>query len=91
MPKNLRRLGIQNLNMFNKALLAKNGWRLILNPNSLWAKVLQAKSFPNTKFFASKKEVKFLLFMDKYIMGKRVAYSRYWLESMKWQYNSSLE
>ncbi|KAA3480785.1 reverse transcriptase [Gossypium australe] len=43
-------LGFRNLKNFNVALLAKQGWRLINYPNSLLARVLKAKYYPNTNF-----------------------------------------
>lgn len=33
--------------MFNLAMLARQGWRLLENPDSLCAQVLRAKYFPN--------------------------------------------
>ncbi|KAA3465120.1 reverse transcriptase [Gossypium australe] len=43
-------LGFQNLDLFNVALLAKQGWRLINYPNSLLAQVLKAKYYPHSDF-----------------------------------------
>jgi len=40
-------MGFRDLHMFNLAMLARQGWRLISNPESLCAQVLRAKSFPN--------------------------------------------
>ncbi|KAM0959600.1 hypothetical protein ACFX2I_024666 [Malus domestica] len=37
----------QNLREFNIALFAKQCWRLIHDPNSLWARVLKDRYFPN--------------------------------------------
>nr|GEX04997.1 Myc-type, basic helix-loop-helix (bHLH) domain-containing protein [Tanacetum cinerariifolium] len=34
-------LGFRNLKAFNLALLAKQGWRLIVNPHSFWGRVLK--------------------------------------------------
>lgn len=41
-------LGFRDLHSFNMAMLAKQGWRLIQNPESLCAKILKAKYFLNT-------------------------------------------
>jgi len=46
-------LGFRDLLMFNKALLAKRGWRFIQNPFSLTAQIFQAKYFPKSSFLES--------------------------------------
>lgn len=46
-------LGFRNFNQFNIALLAKQGWRLFNNPNSLLARVLKAKYYPRSSFLNS--------------------------------------
>ena len=40
-------LGFHDLHSYNKALLAKQYWRLLKNPDALWAKLLKARYFPN--------------------------------------------
>ena len=43
-------LGFRDLKAFNLALLAKQGWRIIQNPDSLFHRVLKAKYFKNSSF-----------------------------------------
>ncbi|KAL5579343.1 hypothetical protein UlMin_011785 [Ulmus minor] len=53
-PKEKGGLGFRDLEGFNKALLAKQGWRLIRSPNSLVGKVLKACYYPNCSFLEAK-------------------------------------
>ncbi|XP_062005568.1 uncharacterized protein LOC133722711 [Rosa rugosa] len=47
-------IGFKELLTFNKALLAKQCWRLINNPNSLWCRVLKARYFHQSSFLKAK-------------------------------------
>ena len=40
-------MGFRNLQAFNLAMLAKQGWRLLSNPHSLLARIYRAKYFPH--------------------------------------------
>lgn len=52
--KENRGLGFQNLSQFNITLLAKQGWQLTIYPNSLLAKVLKEKYYPQSNFLEAR-------------------------------------
>ena len=49
-PKEIGSMGFRDLKSFNKALLAKQGWRLQTNTQSLFSRVFKAKYFPDSEF-----------------------------------------
>lgn len=55
-------LGFRDLGDFNMALLEKQGWRIIQNPDSLVGRILKARYFPDCSFFEAiaKKNSSFL-------------------------------
>ena len=50
-----RGIGFRNIQAFNLAMLAKQGWRILTNPDSLVARVFKAKYFPYDDILNSKK------------------------------------
>jgi hypothetical protein len=52
--KKMGGMGFRDLGVFNEALLAKQGWRIMTEPTSLMATVLKAKYFPNDHFLKAK-------------------------------------
>lgn len=43
-------MGFRNYRAFNEALLAKQSWRLLMNPQSYWSRILKGIYFPNSSF-----------------------------------------
>jgi hypothetical protein len=52
-PKYLEGMGFCDFAMFNQAMLAKQGWWLLTEPNSLCAGVLKGRYFPNGDFWTT--------------------------------------
>ncbi|KAL0455645.1 UNVERIFIED_CONTAM: putative mitochondrial protein [Sesamum latifolium] len=49
-PKKMGGIEFRNMKAFNRALLAKKGWRLLSHSDSLLSKVLKTRYYPNTSF-----------------------------------------
>ena len=47
-------MGFRDLKAFNLALLAKQGWRILANQNSLVHRIFKAKYFTNNTFLEAK-------------------------------------
>jgi hypothetical protein len=52
-PKEEGGLGFRDFQMFNMAMVAKQGWNLINKPNSLVARILKARYFPRSSLLDS--------------------------------------
>ncbi|GAU51576.1 hypothetical protein TSUD_414250 [Trifolium subterraneum] len=50
-PKAYGGLGFRNFEAFNKAMVAKQFWNIVQNPNSLVAKLIKARYFPRSSLF----------------------------------------
>ncbi|KAL0357982.1 UNVERIFIED_CONTAM: putative mitochondrial protein [Sesamum calycinum] len=54
-PTRMGGLGFRSLKNFNLALLVKQGWRLLTQPNTMLSRVLKAKYFPHCSFWEASK------------------------------------
>lgn len=55
-PKIQGGIGFRVFSLFNQAMLGKQGWRLLMRPDSLCAKVLKGKYYPSSNFLSATKK-----------------------------------
>jgi hypothetical protein len=55
-PKSDGGMGFRDFQLFNQAMLAKQGWRLTTKPDSLCARVLRGKYYHGSDFMCAKKK-----------------------------------
>jgi hypothetical protein len=51
-PKKMGGMGFKDLHSLNLAMLAKQSWKLLERPDSLFARVLKAKYYPNSNLLS---------------------------------------
>ncbi|GJV85490.1 reverse transcriptase [Tanacetum coccineum] len=73
-------LGFRDFSCFNLALLAKQGWRLIMNPGSFWCHVLKGIYFPHSNFLTASKGSRPSWLWQSLLQGKDLL-----LRGIRWQ------
>ncbi|KAL5856994.1 hypothetical protein ACOSQ3_004452 [Xanthoceras sorbifolium] len=68
-------MGFRNLSIFNRALFAKQCWRLVMYPFSLAARVLKSKYFANCNFQVTKARGADSFLWKSLIWGKVIFYA----------------
>jgi len=56
LPKSQGGLGFRDIKHFNLAMLGKQGWRLMVTPESLCTRVLKGRYYPNCDFMSATKK-----------------------------------
>lgn len=80
MPKNEGGMGFRNLKDFNVALLAKQGWRMVMEPQAFWAQLLKSKYFPNGDFLRAGKGAKSSWAWSSLLVGRNII-----MRGARWQ------
>jgi hypothetical protein len=65
-------MGFRDVSYFNNALLAKQGWRIMTEPNSLLARILKAKYYPKCHFLKAKQGHKSSYSWQSIIKGSEI-------------------
>ncbi|CAN1744197.1 LINE-1 retrotransposable element ORF2 protein [Linum perenne] len=69
-PKCQGGMGFRNFEDFNLAFLAKMGWKILTQPESLWVRLLKALYFPNSDFMMAKKGSKTSWLWNSILAGR---------------------
>ncbi|KAI8548093.1 hypothetical protein RHMOL_Rhmol07G0245500 [Rhododendron molle] len=64
----------------NEALLARQGWRLIQNPQSYWARIIKGLYFPNCSFLEAKRGSRVSWAWLSLLQGREILY-----KGLRWQ------
>lgn len=73
-------LGFREFKSFNLAMLAKQGWRLLINPNSHWGKFMKGLYFPHSDFLHAGKGRHPSWAWSSIIQGREIL-----LKGIRWQ------
>lgn len=89
-PKEVGGLGFRDLRAYNLALLAKTFWRMMQEPNALWAQVLKSSYFPSSSPMEARKGASPSWIWSSILEGRDLLKKRMSLESWKWDVHQHL-
>ena len=79
-------MGFKNLNLLSIALLVKQCWRIIRNPEALWVKVIKGVYFPKCTILKTKKGAR-----ASWAWMSILEESDFFKENMMWQVMNGYE
>lgn len=86
LPKKLGGVGFRELEAFNQAMLARQGWRLLTVPNSLCARVLKARYYRHSSFLQATSFPKNASYTWRSILhGRELLKKRAHMENCGWK------
>ena len=84
-------MGFKDLIVFNNALLAKQGWRLLQQKEALWARVLKELYFSHCSFLDANKGASASWCWSSLMEGKDIIKRLWVMASREWENNRYLE
>lgn len=85
-PKWQGGMGFRDLRDFNLALLAKQAWRIINNPNAYWVRMLKGIYFPRTDFLNASRGARPSWIWSSLCQGRSLLE-----KGLRWQVNSGTQ
>lgn len=73
-------LGFRDFKAFNVAMLAKQGWRLTINPNTFWGSIMKGLYYPNSNFLQAAKGNRPSWAWSSLLQGREIL-----LKGIRWQ------
>jgi hypothetical protein len=65
-------MGFRDIQLFNQAMLAKQGWRLITKPNTLCARMLKGKYYHDFGFMSANKKRNSVTYGERFYMEEKL-------------------
>ena len=90
-PKIWGGMRFRDFKLFNQAMLGRQCWRLLTEPNSLCARVLKARYFPDYDFWEAPSPRSASYTWRSTLFGKKTAGGWYHMGHRRWKENKNLD